>query len=57
MESESVSLHMLPVARFAGRSLGEVASCYSDQIKQGNNESEECAPIVVKSSSGRWLMI
>ena len=53
---ESASLHMPRVARFVGRSLGDVASCYRDQIKQDDNESEECAPTVARPSSGRWLM-
>ena len=56
MESESVSLHMLLVERIVGRSLGEATSCCSDAIKQNSCESEECAPIVAKSTLGRWRM-
>ena len=48
-----MSLHMLLAARIAGRSLREATSCCSDAIKQDSRESEECAPIAVKSTSGR----
>ena len=49
-------IDMLPIARIVGRSLGEMASCYSDPIKRDNEEHEECAPIIAKPGSGRWLM-